>query len=223
MKQVTLDAKIRDKKGKKYCKKVRRTGIIPAILYGKGFESVSIEVPEKEFRKAIATHAGQNVILELLMAGNGENSQLAMIAEIQKDPLGLLITHIDFHKISLDTKVTAEIPVHLHGESAGVKRGGILDHVTWTIEVEALPMAIPDGIDLNVSSLDFEDSITIKDIIPPEGVTVLGDPDAVVVIVHPPRTEAEVTVAPEAELVTGAEKSAEPEVIKRGKEEKEGE
>ncbi len=220
MKQVTLEAQVREKKGKEYCKQTRRKGFIPAILYGKGSESVQIQVPAKDFKKAISTHAGYNAIIELQIRGNGQNTQLAMVAEVQRDPMATQILHVDFHKISLDTKVTVEVPVHIHGEPKGVKRGGILDHLTWTLEMEALPLNIPEEIVVNVTGLDLEDSIAIKDLTPPEGAEFLGDPDTIIAIVHSPRTEAEVAeVAPEeAAITTGP---SQPELIKKGKEEEE--
>lgn len=219
MKQVTLEANIREKKGKEYCKSQRRKGYIPAILYGRQSPSQMIEVPEKDFRKAISTHSGQNIIIELQMKGNGKGAQLAMVADVQKDPLGTRILHVDFNKISLDTKVTVEVPVHIQGEPKGVKRGGILDHVLWSLEVESLPLSIPDEIVVNVAGLDFDESITIKDIVPPEGVAFLGEPDAVIAIVHPPRTVEEVTPAEEEAAAIAPAGTTQPEVIKKGKEE----
>lgn len=221
MKQIALEAYVREKKGKEYCKKVRRRGFIPAVLYGKQVPSVMIEVPEREFRKAISTHAGHNVIIELQMQGNGKNSQLAMIAEIQKDPLRIRILHIDFRSISLDIKVTVEVPVHIQGEPKGVKRGGILDHIIWMLEMEALPLNIPEEIVVNVSSLDIGESITIKDLKPPESAIFLGDPDAIIAIVHPPRTAEAIKEEAPGEAVVAQQQPAQPELIKKGKEEEE--
>ena len=144
-----------------------------------------------------------------------------MIAEIQRDPLGKRILHVDFNKISLDTKVSAEVRVHIQGEPRGVKRGGILEHILWTLEIESLPLSIPEEIVVNVTGLDLEESISIKDLTPPEGVAFLGDPDAIIAIVHAPRTVEEIKEGAEEEIVSAEPESSQPQLIKKGKEEEE--
>jgi large subunit ribosomal protein L25 len=221
MKQITLETTIREKAGKEYCKKLRRDGLVPAVLFGKDAQSLSLQVSEKDFKKAMVV-SGRNVIIELKLPAATENSPLAMVSEVQRDPLGLRILHVDFHRISLDTKVTATVPVHLHGEPKGLKRGGILEHLTWTIEIETLPLSIPDHIAVDVSDLDIDDSIAIKDLKLAEGIEILEEPDEIVAIVHAPRVLEAAEGETEAVAVAAAPVSTtQPEVIKKGKEEKE--
>lgn len=217
MKQVKLEAQKREKRGKETNKKIRKRGIVPAVLYGKDSPSMPLQVIERELKKAITSGAGYNVVIELKINGNGENSHLVMVSEVQKDPLGSQIHHVDFHRISLDKKVTATVPLHFTGEPAGVKKGGNLEHIVWSIEVETLPLNIPEHISINIAHMDIDDSLFIKDINPPQGVTILDDAEELVAIIHPPRSaEATEEAAP-----IGAPSAVQPEVIKKGKEEKE--
>ncbi|MHC9543211.1 MAG: 50S ribosomal protein L25 [Vulcanimicrobiota bacterium] len=221
MKQVTLETKIREGIGKEHCKKLRQNALIPAVLYGKDTSPVTLTVPEREFKKIMSS--GSNVLIELKLDQNGGASHLAMVTEIQKDPLGKKIQHIDFHKVSLDTRVSATVPIHLVGEPSGVKTaGGVLEHMLWAIDIETLPLSIPNNITVNVAHLGIEDSFTVKDLNLPEIITVLNDPNEVIAIVHAPRaaeaSEGE-AAASAAAIPTSA---ATPEVVKKGKEEKEG-
>jgi len=219
MKQVTLETTIREGIGKEHCKKLRQNALIPAVLYGKDTSPVTLTVPEREFKKILAS--GSNVLIELKIDQNGGASHLAMVTEIQKDPLGKKIHHVDFHKVSLDTKVSATIPIHIVGEPAGVKSGGgVLEHMLWEIDIETLPLSIPNNITVNVAHLGIDDSITVKDLNLPEIITVLNDPGEVIAIVHAPRTSE----AAEGEAAAGvvSPSASTPEIIKKGKEEKEG-
>ncbi len=221
MKQVTLEVKTREIIGKEHCKKLRQNALIPAILYGKDTSPVSLTVPEREFKKILSS--GSNVLIELKIDPNGGASHLAMVTEVQKDPLGKIIHHIDFHKVSLDTRVSATVPIHIVGEPIGVKSsGGVLEHMLWEIDIETLPLSIPNNININVTHLDIEDSFTVKDLNLPEIITVLNDPDEVIAIVHAPRAAeaAEVVEAPVVAAVPAS--TSQPEVVKKGKEEKEG-
>lgn len=220
MKQVTLETKIREGIGKEHCKKLRQNALIPAVLYGKDTSPVTLTVPERDFKKILAS--GSNVLIELKLDQNGGASHLAMVTEIQKDPLGKKIQHIDFHKVSLDTKVTATVPIHIVGEPVGVKTaGGVLEHMLWAIDIETLPLSIPNNINVNVAHLGIEDSFTVKDLNLPELITVLNDPNEVIAIVHAPRA-AETTGTAEAPVAAISASAATPEVVKKGKEEKEG-
>ncbi|MDQ7821741.1 MAG: 50S ribosomal protein L25 [Candidatus Eremiobacteraeota bacterium] len=222
MKQVLLEARLREKTGKEYCKKIRRTGYIPAVLYGKETSPVALEIPDKEFRKMVAIGAGYNALVELKIAGNGGNTHLSMISEVQRDPLGIRIFHVDFHKISLDTKVTATIPLHFEGDPKGAKKGGVMEHVLWNVEIETLPLNIPQNIVIDVSHLDIGDEFTIKDIPKDENITITNDPGEIVAVVHAPRAEETPEgEVPAAAVAAPAGSASQPEVIKKGKEEKE--
>lgn len=218
MKQVTLEVKTREGIGKEHCKKLRKAALIPAVLYGKDTSPLTLTVPEREMRKILAS--GSNVLIDLKVDPAGGASHLAMVTEVQKDPLGKIIHHIDFHKVSLDTKVTATVPIHITGEPKGIKTGGVLEHMLWEIEIETLPLSIPNNINVNVAHLDIEDSFTVKDLNLPEIITVLNDPDEVIAIVHAPRTSE--TGEGEEGAAAPAASGSQPEIIKKGKEEKEG-
>lgn len=210
MKQVVLETKKRESQGKGSAKKIRKTGFVPAVLYGKGTDPVNIEVPEKDFSKGLSKY-GMNALFNIKV---GADSYTTMISEIQKAPLTKQIFHVDFHKIALDSMITTEVPVRLEGESRGVRAGGVLEHTLWNLEIEVLPLEIPEAIVIDVTSLDLDSEIRVKDLTLPKGVTSLSAPDLVVVAVKSQREESE-----EADLF--AEPSAEPEVIKKGKEDKE--
>jgi large subunit ribosomal protein L25 len=217
MKQVTLEVKTREGIGKEHCRKLRKAAFIPAVLYGKDTSPVTLTVPEREMRKILAS--GSNVLIELKVDPTGGASHLAMVTEVQKDPLGKIIHHIDFHKVSLDTKVTATVPIHITGEPKGVKTGGgVLEHMLWEIEIETLPLSIPNNINVNVAHLDIEDSFTVKDLNLPEIITVLNEPEEVIAIVHAPRTTE--TAEGEEGAAAPAASGSQPEIIKKGKEEK---
>jgi large subunit ribosomal protein L25 len=219
MKQVVLEAQLREKKGKEYCKKLRRMGVIPAVIYGKAFDPMDLQVPDREFKKSISQKAGLNAIYELKVEKRSGDPLLAMVANVQKDPLGKMILHIDFHKISLDVKVTATVPLHLTGEPKGIKKGGNLEHLIWKVEIETLPLNIPDHLTLDVTGLDIDEGLAIKDIPLPDGVKILENPEEMVAVVHTQRAE-EAAAAPE-EAIVAAPVSTQPEVVKKAKEDKE--
>jgi large subunit ribosomal protein L25 len=215
MKEVTLEAKLREEIGSSKSRALRNSGFIPAVVYGEG-KSQAIKVSRSKFLKFLHEHKGENVIIRLKI--DNEKKQKAhtvMIKEIQYDPVSEEIIHLDFNKISLTKAITVKVPVEVKGESPGVKMdGGSLEHVLWEIEVECLPKDMPKSIEVDVSNLKIGDAIHIKDITFPEGVTVKHEPEAIVLSVVPPAKE-EVVVEEEA-LVE--EETKEPEVIKEKKE-----
>ncbi|MHB2020623.1 MAG: 50S ribosomal protein L25 [Candidatus Xenobia bacterium] len=209
MHQVTLQAESRDKKGKQNAKRLRHKGELPGVLYGKGVEAMPISVKLRDLLKAIS--AGENVLVNLKL---GAATHTAMISELQRESVSRQYHHVDFHKVSLEDTVETTVAIKFHGHAAGEKTGGMVDHVLWEVEVEALPLSIPEHIDVDVSALNVDDAIHVRDLKVPEGVKVLSNPDDVVVIVHAPRQEE----TPEAAAVTPAA-AGEPEVIAKGKQE----
>lgn len=209
MKQVLLETSLREGKGKKLAKKLRKSGMVPAVIYGKDFEAMSIEIPEKDFSRGLTTH-GTNALFNIKI---GENSYTAIVHEVQRAPLSKEIFHVDFYKVSLDTKIQTSVPIKLEGESRGVKAGGILEQIMWELQIEVLPLEIPEHIVVDVTSLNIDSEIRVKEISCPENITIVSDPEEVVVAVKTLRAEEEVAETEEA--------AAEPEVIKKGKEEEE--
>ncbi len=218
MEKVVLSAQIRDEKGKSLVKKVRREGLVPAVCYKDGKESFGIKVKVKELIQALHTKAGENVLISLQLEGDKKDKErIVIIKEIQHEPINNEIIHVDFNEISLTKKLNVNVPIATHGEPKEIaKDGGVLEHIIWEVEVECLPLSIPDKIQVDVTTMKVGDAIHIKDLKAGEGVTILGDPDAVVLIAKMPDKEEAV----EGEVAEGEQ---EPEVIAKGKKPEEGE
>lgn len=214
MEQVKIKVQKRDGTGKQIAKSLRRQGMVPAVVYKKGEDAVSISVPEKDFIHALHTAAGENVIiaLEIDKADTKNQSKTAIIKEIQNHPLKDSVLHIDFQEISLTETITVKVPIETKGEAVGVKRdGGVLEHVLWELEVECLPMDIPQKIEVDIEKLEIGKEIQIKDLILPSKIKVINNPDAIVVSIGTPMAEE---VVKEAVPGEGAE---EPELIRKEK------
>ena len=217
MAEVTLEVSRREKSGKEIAKKLRAGGKVPAVVYGGHKEPVAIEVDRKSVSELIqkSEHGVRSIFL-LKMTGTDQQRH-AMIKDIQIDPISRRMTHIDFVRVVMDEVVRVTVPVHIVGTAIGVKEGGILDWQIRDLHVECLPNAIPDKIDVDVTSLGSHDYCRVSDLKLPEGVKVLEEPERVVVGVTHLRAEvAEVSATAEAA-------PAEPEVIKKGKTEEEKE
>jgi large subunit ribosomal protein L25 len=218
MEKITLKADKRDSTGKEAGNRLRKNGIIPAIVYKKAEKAVPIEVNLKDLFPILHTSAGENVIIsmEVFSRENREKPDMektVIIKEMQYHPVKGDILHLDFQEISLTEKITVEIPIETKGDPVGVKSdGGILDHPIKELSIECLPTDIPGKISVNVENLKIGDSIRVKDLDIPSNITVLDDPEQTVVSVVPP--EAEEAVSEEGALAEGA---AEPEVIKQKK------
>ncbi len=213
MKQVSLSVKVREGKGKELNKKLRRQGWIPAVVYGRSKKPLSLEVPAKEFTKALRGAAGSNVIIDLSVADQASKTakSTALIKEIQQHPLSGDILHVDFHEISLTEEIKVGVPVVPKGEAVGVKMdGGVLDHSLRELQVFCLPTQIPDRIEVDVTDLKIGSSIHVRDLKAPSGVKILTDPDTSVFSVKHPTQE----IVPEAAAETA---TAEPEVIREKK------
>jgi large subunit ribosomal protein L25 len=200
----------RDNRGTKKARRLRKQGLVPAVVYGHGEGTVSVSVPRDEFA-AVLRH-GQRIV-ELQTDGN---LQTMLIRDIQWDALGQDILHIDFTRVSRDERIQIEVAVELKGTAPGATAGGVLEQVKHTLEVECLAMNVPESIRVPVGELQIGQAIHVKDLKLPEGVKVLEDPEAIVVHVLQPAAEPE--AAP-----TEATETAEPEVIKREKPEEEAE
>ena len=210
---VPLEGQVRPGTGKGPARSARRAGMIPGVIYGAGEKPTALAVPKKEFELAVK-NAGGNVIVALKLGNTVE--QTAIIREVQRDPISHDIIHLDFHHISLTEKVTVEVTVHLVGTPDGVKNGGgILEHITRTIEIECLPTQIPGHLEADVSALGIGDSIHVRDLVI-ANAEVLSDPDTTIATVVPP------TVMTEPTAEAAAAGAAEPEVIAKGKGEEAG-
>ena len=213
MQELTI--KRREGTGKQFAKRLRRQGVVPAILYG-GAKNEPVTVDPKSVLRMIAGHAGTTQLLTLKMDGEG-GSRLAIIRAMQFDPVSENLMHVDLQEVSADKPITVRVAVHPVGEAVGVRdTKGILNLVLHEVSVSCLPTVIPERIDADVSALAIGDVLTIADLSVPEGVRVLNDPGQAVATVSPPMAEEE--VAP----VVAAAVTAEPEVLTERKP-KEGE
>jgi large subunit ribosomal protein L25 len=213
MQELTI--KRREGTGKQLAKRLRRQGVVPAILYG-GAKNEPVTVDPKSVLRMIAGHAGTTQLLTVKMDGEA-GSRLAIIRAMQFDPVSENLIHVDLQEVSADKPITVRVAVHPVGEAVGVRdTKGILNLVLHEVSVSCLPTVIPERIDADVSELAIGDVLTIADLSVPEGVRVLNDPGQAVATVSPPMAEEE--VAP----VVAAAVTAEPEVLTERKP-KEGE
>lgn len=220
MKSVAMNAQPRTAVKHSAVKKLRSTGVIPAVIYGRLAPPQNLELNTREFGDAIAHHASENILVDLAVKGDQRPQRLALVQEIQHHPLSGHILHVDFHEVAPTELVTINVPVESVGEATGVKTGGgVLEHVLFRLKVRALPKDLPEVISVDVSSLEIGKAIHIGDIQAPAGCEILGSKELTVLAVAAPVTEAQETAA----VAAAGETAAQPEMIKEKKEEgKEG-
>jgi len=219
MKSVPLTAFPRTAARRGGVKKLRASGRVPAVIYGRHAKPQSLEIDETELDNAIHHSASENVLLDLSVKDDARGKRLALVQEVQHHPLRGDILHVDLHEVAENETVTIFVPVEASGEAVGVKTGGgVLEHVLFKIKVRALPKDLPEQILVDVTSLEIGKSIHLSEIAPPANVEFVGDKKAVVFSVAAPVTEAEEVAA--AEAATGG--AGEVEMIKEKKEEGEG-
>jgi len=212
---VSLSASPRVTTGKGPARQARFRGQVPAVLYGRGRPTQALAVESQALEKALAGIEPESTIIEL--AVDGKKTQ-ALIREIQRHPIRPDIIHVDFYEIHAQQKVTLKVPVHLVGAPDGVRNGGgVLDQVTREVEIEVLPVDIPDRVELDVTALKIGDSLHVRDLAIPKA-TILTQNDLTIATVVPPRAEEVATPTPEA-----AVEVAEPELIRKVREGEEGE
>lgn len=218
--QINLvEAKPREASDKNAARRLRTTGLIPGVLYGAGKDSRSIAIDPKAINKILHSESGHNTIFDVVL--DGEQTK-AMVVEWQSDPLKGSLLHVDLKRIAMDKKMRVQVPVQIIGEAPGVKtQGGILDVVMREVEVECLPGDIPSHIDVDVSNLMFGDPVRVADLPKSDKIKYLTDED--LTIVHVTSVKEEAAPSADAAATEAAAGPAEPEVIKKGKQETEGE
>ncbi|MFL5954487.1 MAG: 50S ribosomal protein L25 [Gaiellaceae bacterium] len=174
--------------GSAEARRLRRSGLIPGVLYGRE-TPVAISIPERDLRHALTTRGGLNAVLDVVVEDGKEHS--SVLKEYQQHPVKGHIMHVDLQEVRLDQPIHATVPLHLHGEPAGVKEGGVLSQVTNEINVEALPMEVPEHLEIDVSGMEMGDTLRLDALQTPEGVTLLDDPETVVATVTQPMREEE--------------------------------
>ena len=219
METFTVEGKVREERGKNAARRVRVTGMVPAVLYGGRKNSISLSVNAKQVGKILRSETGHNTIFTVHVAGGGEEK--AMLKDWQVDPVSGSLLHVDLLRIAMDVRMRVRVPVHTFGEPEGVKlQGGIFEMVTREVEIECLPGDIPEEFKVDVSSFTIGKQLRAADLpIDPAKIKLLTDPQRVLAHVVTLKAEAEVT--PEAAAVAAETAPAEPEVIKKGKKEAE--
>jgi large subunit ribosomal protein L25 len=214
MEFVDLKVERRTGTGKSIARKLRQRGRIPAIVYGEG-EPIPVAADPMSLLKALRTEAGENVILNLTIVDTEEVTRKAMVKGVQVDPVTGIMLHADFLAISMERPIEVEVPVELVGVARGVKEeGGIVEQILRELTMKCLPSAIPDRIQLDISTLGMGDVVHVKDLAIPGGVELLTDREQVVVTVAAAAVEevavpvAAEAVAPEAAEVPPKEGAA---------------
>lgn len=215
MERVTITYEPRTATGKGPNRQLRAQGKIPAVIYGPGIEPEKVALSAHEF--AVTLQKVGSSAMFALVASNGEpassEERLAVIREIQRDPVTRRILHVDLYQVRLDVEADFEIPVHHVGAPIGVKEGGILETHRHMVEVRCVPAVLPKFLEADLSNLKINHSFYAGDLVLPEGVKLVTDPEEVLFSILPPKDYVEPTPAAEGEEV------AQPEVISRKKEE----
>jgi large subunit ribosomal protein L25 len=205
--RVKLQVRERERRGSADARRLRKEGFIPGVLYGNGKQPHAISVPERELRRVLTGPSGLHAILDVVLEGQ-KTTHASILKDFQQDPLRGHISHVDLQEVRLDQAIQASVTVQLVGEPEGVKEGGVLSQVQREINVEALPMEIPDHIDLDVSGMAIGDTLRLADLPAREGVKYLDDPEETVLatVTLPTRVEepeVEVEEVPEGEVPEG--------------------
>ncbi len=180
MSMKELKVELREKTGKGICRKLRTAGRIPGIVYGKGFNSTSVSIDQRDLVKTVESAGGQNSLITLSGADN-LNGAVVIVAKMLLDPIKGTPRHVDLHKVNMDEKVRVEVKIKLIGTAKGVKDGGLLEFVKHTVEIECLPALIPAHIDVDVTALTIGHSIHLSEVQLPVNVKLIDDPKSSIV------------------------------------------
>jgi len=217
MKSVALKAYPRTLARRTAVKQLRTKGRIPATIYGRLNPPQNLEVVGRELSDLIHAAHSEILLVDLTVEGDKNAKRLALVQEVQHNPMSGQVLHVDFHEVAENEKVVVNVPVEAIGEAAGVKTGGgVLEHVRFSLKVRALPKDLPEVINVDVTSLEIGKSVHIGEISVPAGVEILGPKDAPVLTVAAPVTEEEAAAA------AAPAAAGEVEMIKEKKEEGEG-
>lgn len=213
-KDITIEAEARPGRGKNEANRLRAKGMMPAVLYGAGKESVSVALNPKILTRILHSTTGHNTIFNLTMA-TGESTP-AMIVDWLRDPVKENLLHVDLLRIDLSKRIKVKVPVHFKGDPKGVKQqGGIFEVVMREVEVECLPDDIPEFFDVDVSDLELNKNVRAGDLPMTGSMKLLADGEALVA--HVVALKAEVAAAEEAVEGVVVAAGTEPEVVKKGK------
>jgi large subunit ribosomal protein L25 len=211
---VEVEVTARDSIGKRKARRLRRMGKIPGILYGPKVQPVAVELDRKTFSTRVAGLEGSHLV-RMKSGSAALADKVALVKEMQYHPVSGEVIHADFYEVDLSARIQVRVPIHFVGKAAGVVRGGILQPVVREIEVECLPLDIPEFFDVEVSHLDIGDAVHVQDLPMPEGVTAIVESNFTLVTVVPPTAE-EVPAAAAATPEAAEAVPATPEVKEGG-------
>jgi large subunit ribosomal protein L25 len=204
MADALLQAQTRDAAGKGPAGRVRREGLVPAVVYGLGGDSVSVTVSARDLTHILSGASGANTLITLQVDGS---DQLALARQIQRHPVKGTLMHVDFVRVRADQTIQADVPVRLIGNAEGVQRGGVLEQLVHALGVEALPANVPIEFEIDISALEIGSAVRVSDVTVPAGVVLRHEPEDLIAQIAAPRV-AEEEAAPEGEAAEGAEGAA---------------
>ena len=203
--RIKLPVKPRESRGSAEARRLRKQGLIPGVIYGRGSDPTAICIDERELRKALTGGHGLHAILDVAL--DGDKSRASILKDYQVDPLRGHLIHFDLQEVRLDQPIQAQVVVELVGDPVGVNEGGVLSQIQREINVEALPLEIPDRLELDVSGMAIGDTLRLSDLPPREGVTYLDDAEETVLatVTMPTRVEEPEEAVEGEELEEGVE------------------
>jgi large subunit ribosomal protein L25 len=209
--ETKLNAERRSDAGKGVARKLRASGKVPAVLYGQGLDTTPLTVDSRDLTHLLHSSAGSNVLVDLVVDGE---EHLAIPREIQRDHIHSKWVHVDFLAVSRTQTITVSVPVHETGEAVGVKEGGVVEHHLREVQIECLPQDVPDELIVDITNVELGEMVHVSDLVPPQGVTILTNPDDAILSVITPallRVEADLSVPGEegVEVPAEAEEAAE--------------
>jgi large subunit ribosomal protein L25 len=212
---VDLQARPREERGKNAARRLRASGMLPAVLYGDGDGvSTALAVPDRVVDYTLQ-HFGDNALYDIDLGAGGST---ARIVDVQRDPVSGRLLHVDFAPVDMQQRIEVTVQLHVVGEAPGTEEGGVLQQVAYEVQIETLPGDIPQELTLDVSSLGMNENLTLADLSLPEGITLVSDPEDVAAIVTAP---TEIT---EEDLEAAGVVEEEPEeAVEEGEEAAEGE
>jgi large subunit ribosomal protein L25 len=191
---VDLQAKPREERGKNAARRLRASGMLPAVLYGDGDgSSTALAVPDRVVDYTLQ-HMGDNALYDIDLGAGGST---ARIVDVQRDPVSGRLLHVDFSPVDMLERIEVTVPLHVVGEAPGTEEGGVLQQVAYEVQIETLPGDIPQELTLDISSLGMNENLTLADLRLPDGITLISDPEEVAAIVTAPTeiTEEELEAA----------------------------
>ncbi|MEM8955976.1 MAG: 50S ribosomal protein L25 [Verrucomicrobiota bacterium] len=192
-KNTTLQATKREGSGTGVAKRLRRSGVVPGVVYGAQQDNYSIQLSSKDLSDLLHGSTTDNLLVNLQIEGAKEKDKMALIQAVQHDPLTGAIIHVDFHAVKAGEKINATVPLLLVGTAEGVQLGGLMDHQLHTIDVHCLPEHLPSQLEVDVTSLQIGEAAHVSDIVLPEGVEVPLDGDVVVALIQEIRAGKDTT------------------------------